>query len=304
MLKKHQFARFVHTSAVDSGFAETEVVLTYLLQLLVERGFAERVAFKGGTCIRKMILGSRGRFSTDLDFTARGLVADPDGEILDLAELLRDPFHGIQFHLAIENEKAWRSEDGTSWSIYPTYKHELNSGKLKFEVSMREVPILQPDVRPQLHQSYFDHLEFAPAAIPCLNESEIVAEKLRAAYQRRKARDIYDLAAFAARPKNEELIRGVFLLKLWNVRNSFDPARMEARLRDAKEYDWEDLSRLIPPRDRESAESLLARVRRGFGFLGRMSEVEAQVAADPYQRQRAAMNAVREACSRLVAMPA
>jgi predicted nucleotidyltransferase component of viral defense system len=71
VLTKPQLARYVHSSGLnDPGFAENEVVLTYLLQLLVERGFIERVVFKGGTCIRKMLLGNRGRFSTDLDFTA------------------------------------------------------------------------------------------------------------------------------------------------------------------------------------------------------------------------------------------
>lgn len=61
MLTKPQLARFVHSSGVDDpSFAEKEVVLTYLLQLLVERGFIDRVVFKGGTCIRKMLLGNRG----------------------------------------------------------------------------------------------------------------------------------------------------------------------------------------------------------------------------------------------------
>ena len=49
--------------------AENEVVLTYLLQLMSERGILDKLAFKGGTCLRKMFTGSGGRFSTDLDFT-------------------------------------------------------------------------------------------------------------------------------------------------------------------------------------------------------------------------------------------
>ena len=100
MLTKPQLARYVHSSGLnDPGFAQNEVVLTYLLQLLAERGFIDRVVFKGGTCIRKMLLGNRGRFSTDLDFTARTEVSDPDGEILALAEVLDKPFHEIQFRL-------------------------------------------------------------------------------------------------------------------------------------------------------------------------------------------------------------
>ncbi len=53
----------------DLMIAEKKVVLTFLLQLLSERGILDRLAFKGGTCLRKMFVGSQGRFSTDLDFT-------------------------------------------------------------------------------------------------------------------------------------------------------------------------------------------------------------------------------------------
>jgi predicted nucleotidyltransferase component of viral defense system len=257
MLTKTQLARFVHSSGLDDpGYAQNEVILTYLLQLLDERGFIERVVFKGGTCLCKMMFGNRGRFSTDLDFTARTEVADPDGEILALAELLEEPFHGIQFRLDVGNEKEWRSAENTTWAVYPTYAHGLGSGEIKFEVSLREVPILEPALLPQLPQTYFTHLEFAPTAVPCLHESELIAEKLRAAYQRRKARDIYDLAVFATRPRHEQLIRKAFILKLWNVRKSFDPAAFEARLLEKDRYDWDDLFELIPKRDREAPEAL------------------------------------------------
>jgi predicted nucleotidyltransferase component of viral defense system len=231
VLTKPQLARFVQSSGLDDrGYAEKEVVLTYLLQLLVERGFIDRIVFKGGTCIRKMLLGNRGRFSTDLDFTTRTEVADPDGEILALAEVLAEPFHAIQFRLDLGNEKEWRSAEGTTWAVYPTYAHELGTGSIKFEVSLRETPILTPSLLAQLPQAYFTNLEFAPANLPCLQESELIAEKLRAAYQRRKARDIYDLAVFATRPRHEALIRKVLVLKLWKVRSIFDPAALDARL--------------------------------------------------------------------------
>ena len=35
--------------------AEKEIVLTYLLQLLSDRGILTRLAFKGATCLRKMM---------------------------------------------------------------------------------------------------------------------------------------------------------------------------------------------------------------------------------------------------------
>jgi predicted nucleotidyltransferase component of viral defense system len=51
----------------------------------------------------------------------------------------------------------------------------------------------QTEGRPQMYQSYFRVLPFAPAEIACLTLPEILAEKIRACYQRNKARDIYDL---------------------------------------------------------------------------------------------------------------
>ena len=70
MLTRTQVQRYSTESGLrDIMIAEKEVVLTFLLQLLSERGLLDRLAFKGGTCLRKMFTGSQGRFSTDLDFT-------------------------------------------------------------------------------------------------------------------------------------------------------------------------------------------------------------------------------------------
>lgn len=69
MLTKPQLQRYsTETGLRDIMVAEKEVILTFLLQLLAERGVLNRVAFKGGTCLRKMVIGSQGCFSTDLDF--------------------------------------------------------------------------------------------------------------------------------------------------------------------------------------------------------------------------------------------
>src|SRR5262245_51115119 len=71
MLTQTQVQRYAVESGLrDIRIAETEVVLTFLLQLLGERGVLDKLAFKGGTCLRKTALGNQGRFSTDLDFTA------------------------------------------------------------------------------------------------------------------------------------------------------------------------------------------------------------------------------------------
>ncbi|WP_132563669.1 nucleotidyl transferase AbiEii/AbiGii toxin family protein [Rhizobium sullae] len=53
----------------DIGNVEIDVILTYLLQLFADKEIMNHVTFKGGTMLRKMVFGPRGRLSTDLDFT-------------------------------------------------------------------------------------------------------------------------------------------------------------------------------------------------------------------------------------------
>jgi len=100
MLTQPQVQRYSTDSGLrDIMIAEKEVVLTFLLQLLSERGILDRLAFKGGTCLRKMFIGSQGRFSTDLDFTG---IEEHDHEdiILEMMDAFGQPFHGIQFATA------------------------------------------------------------------------------------------------------------------------------------------------------------------------------------------------------------
>lgn len=66
--------KFVDLYARNSGLrdkliAERDIVLTYALRALVDTGMMNHLVFKGGTCLRKLVFGSAGRFSEDLDFT-------------------------------------------------------------------------------------------------------------------------------------------------------------------------------------------------------------------------------------------
>ena len=96
-----------------------------------------------------------------------------------------------------------------------------------------------------MEQSYFQLLPFAPAAITCLALPEIIAEKIRACYQRNKARDIYDLGMFATRPLDQALIRRLVVLKLWQAGDRFDPDRLMRKFEDGNDFDWDDLGQLV-----------------------------------------------------------
>jgi len=114
MLTQPQERRYSTQSGLrDMMIAEKEIVLTFLLQLLSERGILDRLAFKGGTCLRKMFIGNQGRFSTDLDFSG---IEEHDHEdvILAMMEAFEQEFHGIRFR--IPDDSAY---SGASWPPIP-----------------------------------------------------------------------------------------------------------------------------------------------------------------------------------------
>ncbi len=288
MLPRPQVQRYSAESGLrDIMIAEKEIVLTFLLQLLSERGMLDRFAFKGGTCLRKMVIGSQGRFSTDLDFTA---LEEHDHEtiILDMMAAFAEPFHGIQF--SIPDDSYYQTQEGLSWGVNPTYIHAWNGSgesEVKLQISRRETPTLATERRPQCEQSYFRLLPFAPAEITCLALPEIIAEKIRACYQRNKARDIYDLGMFATRPIDQPLVRRLVVLKLWQAHDTFDPALLISKFEDRGAFDWNDLSQLVRRTVVVDREKITADCVRGYRFLMDLTEEERQLANDQYHRERA-----------------
>jgi predicted nucleotidyltransferase component of viral defense system len=270
----------------DMMIAEKEIVLTFLLQLLSERGILDRLAFKGGTCLRKMFLGSQGRFSTDMDFTSLEKY-DHEDVILAMMGAFEEEFHGIRFH--IPGNSYYETLDGLSWGVNPTYSHEWNGesdSEIRLQISRRETPTLAPERRPQCEQSYFRLLPFAPAEITCLALTEILAEKIRACYQRNKARDIYDLVIYAIRPLNQPVIRRLVVLKLWQAGDTFDPALLMRKFKEGKEFDWDDLRDLVRHDPRIDRERICGDCVRGFGFLADLSPDERVLTNDAHQREQ------------------
>lgn len=286
MLNTHQLRQIAAREAArDLTNVEIEVLLTYILQLFHERGLTEHLAFKGGTMLRKMVFGPRGRLSTDLDFTRHSDISADDLTIMML-DALTQPYHGIQFRF--DRDKDWYlTEDACAAN--PVCAHDENEQgiKVKLQVSIRERPILPVNATPQIEQSYFKLLPFEVAAIPSLVTEEIVAEKIRAASQRSKIRDLHDLAEISRRPLDRNLIRALAVLKLWNTGGpGLDFDRFRQRVQDHRNYDITDLQHLLRRGEAPDLENMIRQVIEQYQFLGRLTELEQVLAADQYQRRR------------------
>jgi hypothetical protein len=155
------------------------------------------------------------------------------------------------------------------------------------QISIRERPILPVVAVPQIDQEYFKLLGFTPAAIPSLGFEEAVAEKIRAASQRSKIRDLHDLSEIAGRNLNRELIRSLAVLKLWNSGGpGLDYGRFSERIKGGGDYDVGDLANLLRKDQKPDLATMIRRVLDGFRFLADLTEAEKALAADTERKMR------------------
>ena len=272
--------KFVDLYARNSGLrdklvAERDVVLTYALRALLDAGLMNHLAFKGGTCLRKLIFGSAGRFSEDLDFTLDS--DEPEDDVLArVVETFSHEHHGITFAL----DDYYKTDGDTSFGGDVLYRHAWNdAGRFRLQVSLRERPTLPVVALAMKPQAYFGQLEFDLFEVRSLPTIEMIAEKVRAAFQRAKVRDLYDLHRFATTPFDGELLRRLVVLKLWQVRDRFVPDSFFAKLRGG-DYEWEDIQRLVRASDRVDPAEIIAVVEDRFAVLRQLTELERQILGD------------------------
>ncbi len=119
--------------------------------------------------------------------------------------------------------------------------------------------------------------------MPALDPIEMVAEKVRAAFQRVKVRDVYDLHLFATldgtKSFDVELLRSLVVLKLWQARDPFDASVLFEKVHGGT-YDWNELERLLPPGKRVDKRDVTQSIERRMGELRALTDLEKRVVAD------------------------
>ena len=205
-----------------------------------------------------------------------------------MLEALSAPYHGLSFRF--DRDRDWYlTDDGCAANPVCFHDDNQRGVKIKLQVSTREKPVMPVAPAAQIEQDYFRLLGFAPAAIPSLAFEEVVAEKIRAASQRSKIRDLHDLAEIANRALNRDLIRALAVLKLWNSGGpGLDYDRLCDRVKDGRDYDISDLANLLRKDQRPDLNGMIRRVIDGYRFLGDLSAREKALAVDSGQKQRKA----------------
>jgi len=272
VLERRQVAHYASSGGVREDIAERDIILTYVLRIMSE-SVLPKLAFKGGTCLKKVYFGNIGRFSMDLDFT--GLNTRPEELKEEINDLLNDKsWYDIDFTIEDENLTP------ESYLAEVRYAHAWNQGPIfKLQVSFREQPVFAPAELPLHSEVYFKYCEFQSLHVQCMKRDEVLSEKIRAAFQRVSSRDLYDLYLFAGLPYDRDTIKKLVVLKCWNVRDPFDPELFLDQV-ERGAYDWDDLRSLVRRERLPSEREMVAEVVDEYQYLENMDDELSKIIGD------------------------
>ncbi|ACG74564.1 Domain of unknown function DUF1814 [Anaeromyxobacter sp. K] len=179
-----------HAPWVADVQVEQDLVICRALVELFSRPLVARsLAFRGGTALYKLHLRPAARYSEDIDLVQ--IDAGPIGAVLAEARAALDAWLGAP---------RWKQSEGR---VTLTYRFESEDVpplpmKLKVEINSREhfTVLGHRHIRFEVASRWF-----AGGANVCTFElDELLGTKLRALYQRKKGRDLFDLALALGQP--------------------------------------------------------------------------------------------------------
>lgn len=187
----------------EDAQVEQDLVLSRaIVEIFRDPRTGAALAFRGGTALHKLHLAPAQRYSEDIDLVQ--IAAGPIGPVLDALHEILDPWLGTP-----------RTKQGAGFVTlawrFVSSGAEARPLRLKVEINSREhFSVEGLEERPFAVESPW----FAAATtLRTYRLEEMLGTKLRALYQRRKGRDLYDLAWAVARHPD---------LDLGRIANAFD----------------------------------------------------------------------------------
>lgn len=163
------------------GMVEQDLIISRaLIDLFAQEKIRSSLVFRGGTALNKLYLDPPSRYSEDIDFVQ--VISEPIGETITAIRASLDPWLGEPKRKLTER------------SVKLIYKYEnINemTVKLKVEINTTEhfnVLDLQT-IEHHIDTPWFSGI----SSINTYPLEELMATKLRALYQRRKGRDLFDI---------------------------------------------------------------------------------------------------------------
>ncbi len=165
----------------DLSMIEQDLIISRaLICLYNEPLIKESLIFRGGTALNKIFLKPPSRYSEDIDFVQKK--NEPIGPTIDLIRKVLKPWLG--------EPKRKITERGAKL-VFQYQSISSLPAKLKLEINTTEhFGVLPYRIEPHIIKSSWFNGE---CEIVTYELEELMATKLRALYQRRKGRDLFDL---------------------------------------------------------------------------------------------------------------
>lgn len=168
----------------DAQVEQDLVISKALVDIFSNPVLKDALAFRGGTALYKLFLKPAARYSEDIDLVQ--VNAEPAGDIMTALRDVLTPW--------LDDSPRYKQSEGrvTFRFRFPSEDAPPLPLTLKVEINTREhfaVHGLQ-DIPFAVQSRWFE----GNCAIPSYGLNELLGTKLRALYQRRKGRDLFDLA--------------------------------------------------------------------------------------------------------------
>jgi predicted nucleotidyltransferase component of viral defense system len=159
------------------------VISRALVEIFSNPVLADALAFRGGTALYKLYLKPAARYSEDIDLVQ--MRAEPAGLVMDALRSTLDPWLGAP---------RWKQTEGRVTFVYRFGSEDVPplAMRLKVEINSREHFAVHGFIRHPFSVSsrWYEGV----CDIPTYELDELLGTKLRALYQRKKGRDLFDLA--------------------------------------------------------------------------------------------------------------
>jgi len=232
MLTKDQLNQIADQFKIDTFTVFREYLQLVFLNYLYQEKAAEKIFFKGGTCLR-LVYGSP-RFSEDLDFSTLLTVKN-------LKILVKKVVTNMQKEISdIKLIFVWQGKTSLRYRI--SYQGTQFKYPLNIRLDLMQEKILLPAQVSQLKTDI--PINFSPLILH-LSKDEILAEKTRAFLIRAKGRDVFDLWYLLDR--GVKLDQTLIKKKFKKVDLVFDKAVLVKKVRNYSDKRIElDLGKFLP----------------------------------------------------------
>ena len=266
-------ARIIRNWADEGGIpdltlAEMDYRLVHVLQAIYADPFLrDRLYLKGGTALNKFYLPGQGRLSVDLDFNAIG----PKERVLQERTQIRQMMMTVleQQDSDYDLTYRWRYEQAAVHARFSPLTGAARQ-RLKLEISFIErFAILGREERTLLIPPFDE-----PLVVNTYHLEELTSTKLRALYDRRKGRDIYDLFCITDFDLNWAAVRKMMLYYFYRANKVFHYPTFVSNVEQkiAERGFGDDVRGLIRRGSTLDWPAACAQVLNNFAFLGELDD--------------------------------